>query len=117
MLAAAGTLDLSIGGVSFRGEGINERRVMSAARTGNYDKRSNRRGIYMGRGADASMNMMPAFLTTFDAEDGHIPCARRERTVTAPQVLYLLNGNLPQEASRDLAARIYREGGPRPSTR
>jgi hypothetical protein len=114
MLAAAGTLDLSIGGVSFRGEGINERRVMSAARTGNYDKRSNRRGIYMGRGSDASMNMMPAFLTTFDAEDGHIPCARRERTVTAPQVLYLLNGSLPQEASRDLAARLYREGGPRP---
>ncbi len=115
MLAAAGTLDLSIGGVSFRGEAIGERRVMSAARTGNYDKRDNRRGIYMGRGADTSMNMMPAFLTTFDAEDGHVPCARRERTITAPQVLYLLNGSLPQAASRDLAVRLHREAGPRPA--
>lgn len=117
VLHAAGTLDNSIGGHSFRGEDINERRVQSAARTGNYDKRANRRGIYMGRGADASMNMMPAYLTTFDAEDGHTPCARRERTITAPQVLYLLNSPLTQAASRDLAERLYREVGPAPAAK
>ncbi len=117
MLAAAGTLDTTVGGRSFRGEGINERRVMSAVKTGNYNTLSNRRGIYMGRGSDASMNMMPAFLTLFDAEDGHVPCARRERTITAPQVLYLLNGPLAQEASRDLAQRLYTEAGASPAAK
>jgi hypothetical protein len=114
MLAAAGTLDTSIGGQSFRGEDINERRVMSAPKTGYYDRRDNRRGIYMGRGSDASMNMMPSFLAAFDAEDGHVPCARRERSVTAPQVLYMLNGALPHTASRDLAERLFREAGQSP---
>jgi len=117
MLAAAGTLDRSIGGQSFRGEDINERRVMSAPKTGYYDRRDNRRGIYMGRGSDTSMNMMPSFLAAFDAEDGHVPCARRERSVTAPQVLYMMNGALPQTASRDLAERLYREGGASPAAK
>lgn len=88
-----------------------ERRVMSAARTGYYDTRSNRRGIYMGRGTDASMNMMPAYLTLFDAESGHVPCARRERGITAPQVLFLLNGALVQEAAKKLGSRLESEGG------
>lgn len=117
VLAAAGTLDTAVGGMSFRGPDINERRVMSATRTGYYDKRDNRRAIYMGRGSDASMNMMPAFLATFDAEDGHSPCARRERSITAPQVLYLLNGELTQVASRDLAERLYLEAGASPAAK
>ena len=117
MLAAAGTLDTAVGGMSFRAEDISERRVMSAPKTGYFDKRENRRGIYMGRGTDASMNMMPAYLTLFDAEDGHVPCARRERSVTAPQVLYLLNGALAQEASRDLGVRLHREAGASPAAK
>jgi len=112
MLQVAGTLDTSIGGRSFRGEDIRERRVMSAARTGHYDTRSNRRGIYMGRGADASMNMLPSYLSLFDAEDGHSPCARRERSITAPQVLFLLNGALAQEASKNLARRLKSAASP-----
>lgn len=117
MLAVAGTLDRAIGGMSFRAEDINERRVMSAAKTGYFDKRDHRRAIYMGRGSDASMNMMPSFLTTFDGEDGKVPCARRERSITAPQVLYLLNGQLPQEASRDLAERLFREAPESPAAK
>lgn len=112
VLQAAGTLDTSIGGRSFRGEDIMERRVMSAPVTGHYDTRSNRRGIYMGRGADTSMNMLPSYLSLFDAEDGHTPCARRERSVTAPQVLFLLNGSLVQEASKKLAKRLEPAGDP-----
>ena len=84
---------------------------MSAARTGYYDGRVNRRGIYMGRGLDGSMNMLPAYLSLFDAEDGHVTCARRERSVTAPQVLFLLNGSLAQEAAKGLARRLEREAG------
>jgi hypothetical protein len=117
ILQVAGTLDTSIGGRSFRGEDIFERRVMSAARTGNFDTRSNRRGIYMGRGSDSSMIMMPAYLRLFDAEDGHVPCARRERSITAPQVLFLLNGDLAQEASRNLAKRLEAEAGSTPAAK
>jgi len=106
VLAAAGTLDDAVGGRSFRAEDILERRVMSAARTGHYDTRVNRRAIYMGRGADGSMNMMPAYLATFDAEEGHTPCARRQRTVTAPQVLFMMNNPLTHEASRKLGERL-----------
>ena len=112
VLAAAGTLDTAIGGRSFRADDILERRVMSAARTGHYDTRSNRRAIYMGRGADGSMNMLPAYLATFDAEDGHVPCARRARTITAPQVLYQLNSTVTHEASGHLARRLAVEAGP-----
>ena len=111
VLVAAGTLDMTVGGRSFRAEDIRERRVMSAARTGYYDGRVNRRGIYMGRGLDGSMNMLPAYLSLFDAEDGHVTCARRERSVTAPQVLFLLNGSLAQEAAKGLARRLEREAG------
>jgi hypothetical protein len=112
VLQVAGSLDTAIGGRSFRAEDIMERRVMSAARTGHYDTRSNRRGIYMGRGSDASMNMLPSYLSLFDGEDGHTPCARRERSVTAPQVLFLLNGALVQEASKKLAKRLETAGNP-----
>ncbi|HUQ93831.1 MAG TPA: DUF1549 and DUF1553 domain-containing protein [Bryobacteraceae bacterium] len=117
LLRVAGTLDASIGGRSFRGEDIMERRVMSAARTGNYDTRVNRRGIYMGRGSDVSMNMMPAYLSLFDAEDGHVSCARRERSITAPQVLFLLNGELAQDASKKLAKRLESEAAASPAAK
>lgn len=115
VLFAAGTLDAAVGGRSFRAEDILERRVMSAARTGHYDTRSNRRAIYMGRGADGSMNMLPAYLATFDAEDGHVPCARRTRTITAPQVLYQLNSNFTHHAARQFAQRLAAEAGPQPA--
>lgn len=106
VLFAAGTLDTSAGGRSFRAEDIQERRVMSETHKGDYDQRLNRRAIYMGRGHDDSMNMMPAYLSTFDAEDGHVTCARRQRTITAPQVLFLLNNELTNEAAKKLAQRI-----------
>ena len=112
VLAAAGTLDDSVGGRSFRADDILERRVMSAARTGHYDKRVQRRAIYMGRGADGSVNMMPGYLATFDAEDGHAPCARRQRTVTAPQVLFMMNNPLTHEASRKLGERLQESPTP-----
>lgn len=110
VLFAAGALDLSVGGRSFRAEDIQERRVMSETHKGDYDQRLNRRAIYMGRGPDASMNMMPAYLSTFDAEDGHSTCARRQRTITAPQVLFLLNNELTNEASKKLAQRLGAAG-------
>lgn len=110
VLFAAGTLDTTVGGKSFRAEDIQERRVMSETHRGDYDQRMKRRAIYMGRGHDLSMNMMPSYLATFDAESGHLTCARRQRTITAPQVLFLLNNELTNEASRQLAMRIRSAG-------
>jgi hypothetical protein len=109
VLHASGELDLSVGGRSFRGEGIEERRGASTPRTGNYDERRNRRAVYMGRGQHSSMNMMPAFLALFDAEDGQASCARRNHTITAPQTLYLFNSELTREASKKLAQRLRTE--------
>jgi hypothetical protein len=116
VLFAAGDLDLSIGGKSFRGDGIEERRGASTPRTGNYDERRNRRAIYMGRGQHSSMNMMPAFLEIFNAEDGQFSCARRNHTLTAPQVLFLLNSELTHEASKKLAERLRREAAGDPKS-
>jgi hypothetical protein len=115
ILYAAGDLDLTVGGKSFRGEDIQERRGASTGRTGNYDERRNRRGIYLGRGQDSSMNMMPNFLEVFDAEDGQAPCPRRNHTVTAPQVLLMLNSELTREASKKLARRLRSATGGDPS--
>lgn len=109
VLYAAGDLDTDVGGKSFRAEGIEERRGGSLPKTGNYDERRNRRGIYMGRGHHSSMNMMPDFLEVFNAEDGQQPCARREHTVTAPQVLLMFNSELTSEASKKLAQRLRTE--------
>jgi len=106
VLNAAGTLDTSIGGRSFRAEDIQERRVMSAPMTGHYDTRTFRRATYMGRGYDSSMNMMPGFLSLFNAEDGHVPCARRVQTITAPQVLFMFNSDLTRQASQKFAERL-----------
>jgi hypothetical protein len=109
ILFSAGDLDLSIGGKSFRAEGIQERRGASMPRTGDYDDRRNRRAAYMGRGQHSSMNMMPAFLALFDAEDGQASCPRRNHTITAPQALFMLNSELTREASEKLARRLRTE--------
>jgi hypothetical protein len=109
VLYAAGSLDLSVGGRSFSGEGIEERRGGSTPKTGDYDDRRNRRAAYMGRGQHSSMNMMPSSLELFNAEDGQFSCARRVHTVTAPQVLFMLNSELTHGAAKKLAERLRAE--------
>jgi hypothetical protein len=109
VLYVAGDLDVSVGGRSFRAEGIEERRGGSTPKTGDYDERRNRRAIYMGRGQHTSMNMMPNFLDLFNAEDGQFSCARRIHTVTAPQVLFMFNSELTHQASQKLAKRLEAE--------
>ena len=108
VLYVAGELDLAIGGRSFRAV-AEVRRGSSKRELGNYDDRTRRRTLYMGRGYHVSVEMMPSFLETFDATAGRTPCARRERTVTAPQALFLLNSELSETAARALARRLLRE--------
>ncbi|WP_193215001.1 DUF1549 and DUF1553 domain-containing protein [Luteolibacter marinus] len=99
--AAAGKLDLAVGGRSFEpGRG---RRGKEAATV--------RRASYMIRGYSPSRDLTPGFLQTFDVDDGRVPCPVRTRTVTAPQSLFLMNSPEIETASAALADRLRESAG------
>ena len=97
MHAAAGNLDLSVGGRSFDPR--------------DEDDQSKRRGVYITRGFSNTRDVTSNFLQTFDVDDGRVPCPLRTQTVTAPQSLLLMNSPEIQAASATLAARIKAESG------
>jgi hypothetical protein len=94
--AAAGNLDLEVGGRSFYPRDDDEKQ---------------RRGIYIKRGFSQSRDVTPNFLQTFDVDDGRVPCPLRTQTVTAPQSLFLMNSPEIETASKLLAKRIQLESG------
>ncbi|WP_435007841.1 DUF1549 and DUF1553 domain-containing protein [Tundrisphaera lichenicola] len=98
VFAAAGTLDLSIGGPSFDAGGRRGKGTDSA-----------RRGAYMIRGYATNRDVVPNFLQSFDVDDGRAPCPMRTRTVTAPQALFLMNSDVVEAASDRFAERLRRE--------
>jgi hypothetical protein len=105
LLFAAAELDLAIGGRSFRS--FPAQRTLGRRKLiGNFDTRQRRRTIYMGRGYYADRNLMPTFLTLFDAEDGRLPCSQREKSVSALQTLFFENGELVESVSRAVAKRL-----------
>lgn len=109
MHAAAGSLDLKVGGPSFdvrEGGGGNRRRGNFA---NNGSTNAKRRGVYMIRGYSPSRDVTPNFLQTFDVDDGRAPCPMRTQTVTAPQALFLMNSPDIDRASAELAARLQQE--------
>lgn len=109
MHAAAGDLDLKVGGPSFdtrEGSDGNRRRGES---TSNGNTNSKRRGTYMIRGYSSSRDVTPNFLQAFDVDDGRAPCPMRTQTVTAPQALFLMNSPDVDKACAELAARLQKE--------
>jgi Protein of unknown function (DUF1553)/Protein of unknown function (DUF1549) len=109
MLAAAGELDLKVGGPSFEtreGEGRNRRRGESA---GNGTSNTKRRAAYMTRGYSSSRDVTSNFLQAFDVDDGRAPCPMRTQTVTAPQALFLMNSPEIDKACGQLAARVQND--------
>ena len=60
----------------------------------------------MVRGYLPSKDVMPNFLTAFDADDGRVPCPMRSQTVTAPQALFMMNNDLVARESGKLAHRV-----------
>ena len=114
ILASAGTLDLTLGGPSF-----DISAPAAPRRGGNAVDRSlaatpvstNRRGAYMIRGFSTSRDVVPNFLQSFDVDDGRLPCPLRTRTVTAPQALFLMNGEEVDKASVKLAERLQKDTG------
>lgn len=109
---AAGLLDLTVGGPSFRPADIK------TAKSGLVDSAgtplggvSTRRSAYLVRGYSPSRDVLPAFLQTFDVDDGRTPCPLRTQTVTAPQALFLMNSGEIDAATRFLAERIRQDVG------
>ncbi|MES2572565.1 MAG: DUF1549 and DUF1553 domain-containing protein [Verrucomicrobiota bacterium] len=105
MHAAAGFLDLKVGGPSFDlREGGNRRRGEFGG-----NAMTKRRGAYIVRGYSPSRDVIPDFLQAFDVDDGRAPCPQRTQTVTAPQALFLMNSPDIDKASAGLAARLQKE--------
>ena len=100
--AAAGLIDLQVGGASFEV-------APSGKATEGPGRR--RRGAYMTRGFSTSREATPEFLRTFDAEDGREPCPMRTRTVTAPQALFLMNSREVEGAATAMARSLRAECG------
>jgi hypothetical protein len=109
MHAAAGDLDLQVGGLSFttaEGGGGGKRRRSQTVNDGDAKTKLKRRGAYLIRGYSSSGEVTPNFLPTFDVDDGRAPCPMRTQTVTAPQALFLMNSPDIEKACGDLAARL-----------
>ena len=115
ILAAAGDLDLTVGGPSFDIRPLAARGVDFVVRPP-ADPRTNRRAAYMIRGYSTSRDVMPNFLQAFDVDDGRVPCPLRTRTVTAPQALFLMNSDVIDQAT-DQVRRAAQEGVRRRSRR
>jgi hypothetical protein len=117
IFSAAQSLDLKVGGKSFKmaGEEGGKRRPGQAAAemdaTDVTTSNLQRRGVYIQRGYHQSMDVMPNFLQAFDVDDGRTPCPERTRTVTAPQSLFLMNDKLVTDASAKFADRVRKESG------
>ncbi|MEO8659415.1 MAG: DUF1553 domain-containing protein, partial [Bryobacteraceae bacterium] len=106
--SVSGQIDLTVGGRSFR-EGPPQFWTGGDTVIGDYDTRTNRRGVYMGRGFHGDVELLPAFLQTFDADDGRRVCPRRNRTVTAPQALAMMNSPVMLEQADHFAKRLLEE--------
>ena len=102
-------LDLAVGGKSFQLSTPDQKQRIFLPKDGTTDARSNRRGVYMVRGYIPSTDVMNNFLTSFDVDDGRTPCPVRTQTVTAPQALYTMNGDLVEKESEKLAALVLKE--------
>jgi hypothetical protein len=107
IFAAAGKLDLSVGGPSFDLRPAEGRRRNRATPSG--ARASTRRAAYIIRGYSTSRDVVPHFLQAFDVEDGRTPCPMRTQTVTAPQALFLMNSDSIDQATAQLAERLPQE--------
>ncbi|MCB1098944.1 MAG: DUF1553 domain-containing protein [Verrucomicrobiae bacterium] len=92
----AGRLDLELYGPSFG----SSRELPATVR----------RAAYMKRGFHPQRQELPAFLDTFDAQDGRDSCPRREETVTAPQALWLMNNTMVNQAAEAFGKRLNQLG-------
>ena len=111
MLQVAGELNFKMHGPSARPKlpaGISERYAWEPDKEA---AQRNRRSVYVL----AKRNMRFPLFEAFDQPDLHQSCARRAVTVTAPQSLAMLNGELTLELAQSWAERLVAEHAVEPS--
>jgi hypothetical protein len=106
---AADDLDLTVGGKSFTLIVPDKKQSIFLPKDKVTDSRTNRRGVYLMRGYIPSTEVMDNFLNSFDVDDGRTPCPIRTQTVTAPQALFTMNGDLVESESQKLADLVLKE--------
>jgi hypothetical protein len=102
MLLAAGVLNRAAGGPGVRPP--LPREVVGLSRWVVSPNRADhvRRSIYVF----ARRNLRYPLFEAFDRPDGNASCARRTRSTTAPQSLFLINSKLSLDAARRLAGYV-----------
>lgn len=111
MLAASSTIDLRMGGPSFKPT-VSADALEGLSMKGNAWKASPpeeqfRRSLYMY----SKRGLLPPLMTTFDFVDTTLPCGQREVSTVAPQALALMNNQFVHEQSGLLARRIADSAG------
>ncbi|MEW5977355.1 MAG: PSD1 and planctomycete cytochrome C domain-containing protein [Acidobacteriota bacterium] len=108
ILLLSGKLDLSLGGKSFT-ELPDYHFPGSRVVIGNLSRDRYRRGVYMVRGYNSTVEMMPSFLQIFDVDNGLVPNPVRTQSITALQALFLMNSPLVEGAVADFGERLAKE--------
>ena len=107
----ADDLNLAVGGKSFQLSVPDQKQKIFLPKEEVAELRSDRRGVYITRGYIPSTDVMNNFLTSFDVDDGRAVCPIRTQTVTAPQALFTMNGELVERESEKLAAVVLKDAG------
>jgi cytochrome c553 len=106
ILAAAGTLNLRMGGVGvippLTKEEIQAARMPDLWPANPDPSEHNRRSVYLQMKRSLTLPM----LQTFDAPDTSQSCARRETSTVAPQALALMNSEFTAKQAAALARRV-----------
>lgn len=112
ILAASGSLDLRMGGPSFKStvsadalEGLSMKSNAWQASPANEQRR---RSLYMY----SKRGLLTPLMTTFDFVETTLPCGQRDVSTVASQALALMNNEFVHEQSTSLAHRIQETAGP-----
>jgi hypothetical protein len=105
LLAAAGTLDLTMGGKTIPVK--NREFVFNHTSRDETTYGSLRRAVYL----PIIRNHVYDLFEQFDFPDPAVPTGSRNATVVAPQALWLMNSDLILEAAEKLAARVLARPG------
>jgi hypothetical protein len=111
ILAAAGTLDLSMGGSIL--PTANRAYVTSTANVDPVAYQTNRRSLYMPVVRSALYDVFQAF----DFAEPSVSAGQRQSTTVAPQALFMMNSKLVSDATRAMAERLLENGSSDTATR
>jgi hypothetical protein len=111
VLAAAGRLNLKMGGPSFFSKLDEAVLATSSTKGGKWGNSSpeeqNRRAVYI----KIKRSLKDPMLTGFDFADTDAPCAQRFTTTVPTQALNMLNSNFLNEQAAHFAARLKQDAG------